>query len=221
MAALSAGEVPSVPTPDQVPVRRLTLEDAAPVGRMLARAFAEDPTTAWLFPRAAGRDQALERWYVLNTKILIASGEGWGTADLSSAALWLPMGLPSQGALRPLGRLLAWNLATAAMLRTRVFSAAATTLRMQRLHPKGPGWYLAILGTEPVRQGRGMASAVLAPILRRCDRLGLPAYLDTATAGDVAFYRGRGFLVVGEVDLPHSPHFWVMSRPATTRAIPS
>ena len=203
-----------MPTTVPGPVRRLTLQDAPAVGRMLARAFAQDPTSAWLFPHGAGRVSALERWYVLNAKILLATGEGWGTADLSSAALWLPVGLPYRGSIRPLGRLLAWNLMTVVMLRTRVLSAATTTVRMQRMHPKGPGWYLAILGTEPERQGKGLASAVMAPILGRCDSLGLPAYLDTATERDVSFYRGRGFLVVGEVQLRHSPHFWVMTRPA-------
>ncbi len=188
---------------------------------MLARAFAEDPTSAWLFPRETDRARALQRWYVLNAKILIATGEAWGTADLSSAALWLPMGLPSRGSRRSFGRVLAWNLRTVLMLRARVLSAAATTVRMQRLHPKGPGWYLAILGTEPGRQGEGLASRAMAPALSRCDRLGLPAYLDTATERDVSFYRARGFVVVGEVDLRPAPHFWVMTRPPSIRAGPT
>ena len=221
MTASPSGERSHLSTTAGVPVRPLTLQDAASVGSMLARAFAEDPTSAWLFPRETDRARALQRWYVLNAKILIATGEAWGTADLSSAALWLPMGLPSRGSRRPFGRVLAWNLRTVLMLRARVLSAAATTVRMQRLHPKGPGWYLAILGTEPGRQGEGLASRAMAPALSRCDRLGLPAYLDTATERDVSFYRARGFVVVGEVDLRPAPHFWVMTRPPSIRAGPT
>lgn len=180
---------------------------------MLGRAFETDPTSAWLFPRAHGRSRALEDWYRINSQILLATGEGWGTENLESASLWLSVGLPpAPRASYSLGSLVLWNLQTAWKLGPRVPRAALMTARLHRLHPKGPGWYLAILGTEPRLQGTGLGTAVLEPILTRCDQLGVQAYLDTATERDVHFYTGRGFEVVSELDQASGPHFWVMAR---------
>lgn len=180
---------------------------------MLARAFAGDPTSAWLFPGASTRAGRLLRWYRLTARVLIATGEGWGTDDLSSAAFWLSMGAgPGAPASGRIGKLLRWNLEAAALMGRRLPAAAWTTARVHRLHPQGPGWYLAVLGTDPARQRQGLASAALAPVLERCDRLGIQAYLDTATGSDVHFYEGRGFRVVGELSPARAPHFWVMRR---------
>jgi ribosomal protein S18 acetylase RimI-like enzyme len=202
------------PAAPRVPVRRLNEHDAGQLGAMLARAFAADPTSEWLFPRAASRTERLRRWYRLTASILLVTGEGWGTDDLSSAALWLEMGTGRGGAATGrVGQLLRWNLEAAALVGPRLLSAALTTARVHRLHPSGPGWYLAVLGTDPDRQGRGLASAALAPVLERCDRDGLQAYLDTATGADVHFYERRGFEVVGELSPARAPHFWVMRRP--------
>ncbi|HUY54477.1 MAG TPA: GNAT family N-acetyltransferase [Candidatus Nanopelagicaceae bacterium] len=181
---------------------------------MLARAFLTDPTSAWLFPKPDGRPEALARWYQLNAALLLASGEGWVIDDLSAAAIWLPMGRlrerPAHHArIRDVLRL---NLQVMWMLGPRVAPAAMTTVRLHRLHGVTPAWYLAVLGTEPSRQGTGLGTAVLAPMLARCDRTGTPAVLDTATLVDVRFYQGRGFEVAGEVQSRHGPRFWAMRR---------
>ena len=201
--------MPGVPT-----VRPLRLDDVPAVSRMLARAFAQDPTTVWFFPGVRRRQRRLERFYAIEVLTLLDAGEGWVTEDREAAALWLPVGRPPE---RPpgrahLGRQLRWNLAAAWLLGRRLPRAAATMIRVQQRHPREPHWYLACLGTAPERQGRGLGSAVLAPVLERCDRTGTPAVLDTATAEDVRFYQRRGFEVTAEVARPGAPHLWVMRR---------
>ncbi len=181
---------------------------------MLARAFAEDPTTAWLFPAARRRARRLERFYVMEVLTLLDAGEGWVTDDRHAAALWLPVGRPPE---RPpgrphLGRQLWLNLELARLLGRRLPRAAASMLRVQHRHPREPHWYLACLGTAPEWQGQGLGSAVLAPVLERCDRTGTAAVLDTATAADVRFYQRRGFVVIAEVSRPGDPRLWVMRR---------
>jgi GNAT superfamily N-acetyltransferase len=42
-------------------------------------------------------------------------------------------------------------------------------------HPKGPHWYLPLIGVDATKQGRGYGSALLRHALERCDRDGLPA----------------------------------------------
>ena len=86
-------------------------------------------------------------------------------------------------------------------------------------HPNEPHWYLAALGTDPARHGQGVGSALLAPILARCDAEGVPAYLETQNEANVAFYGKRGFQVREEVDVAGMPKLWLLWRePATSRS---
>ena len=78
--------------------------------------------------------------------------------------------------------------------------------------PTTPHWYLAILGTEPALQGRGVGSALLAPVLARCDDEDLPAYLESSKAENVPFYERHGFRGMGELQVPEGPSLWPMVR---------
>ena len=71
------------------------------------------------------------------------------------------------------------------------------------------------LGVEPDRQGQGIGSALIQPVLGRADAEGLPCYLETTKERNVTFYRRHGFDVVAEGDLPDlGPPFWTMRREA-------
>ena len=83
---------------------------------------------------------------------------------------------------------------------------------MSRHHLREPHWYLAVLGTDPEAQRMGLASAVLAPVLERCDREGMPAYLESSKAANIPFYNKHGFEVVDELCVPGGPSLWPMVR---------
>jgi len=69
-----------------------------------------------------------------------------------------------------------------------------------------------VLGTDPASQGRGIGSALLAPVLETCDRDGVGAYLESSKERNLAFYARHGFRMTGEVDLPRGPRVWLMWR---------
>ncbi len=91
--------------------------------------------------------------------------------------------------------------------------------RMHQARPSEPHWYLAVLGTSPDQQSRGLGGRVLAPMLERCDRTGVPAYLESSNPANVGFYRRHGFEATGRFVLdddvlvtpmfrePHPPPF--------------
>ena len=84
---------------------------------------------------------------------------------------------------------------------------------VEKLLPEQPHWYLQSIGTDPDFQRRGLASALLTPVLERCDAERMPAYLETLKARNVAIYERFGFRVTGEIDLPlGGPHVWLMWR---------
>jgi GNAT superfamily N-acetyltransferase len=76
-----------------------------------------------------------------------------------------------------------------------------------------PHWYLGVLATHPARQGEGLASAVLAPVLDEADRTGIACCLETSKDANRRFYSRRGFTQATDVLLPDGPRTWWMRRP--------
>jgi ribosomal protein S18 acetylase RimI-like enzyme len=82
-----------------------------------------------------------------------------------------------------------------------------------KLHPHEPHYYLSIVAVAPEHQGRGIGSALIRPILERCDRDGVPAYLEATTERNRALYERHGFRVSEEVRWPDDgPPLWLMWR---------
>ena len=75
-------------------------------------------------------------------------------------------------------------------------------------------FYLQGLGTDPDRQGEGLASAAMQPVLDRCDREGIPAYLESTKQTQRRVLRAprlRGHRVRATSPLG-GPPLWLMWR---------
>jgi GNAT superfamily N-acetyltransferase len=123
---------------------------------------------------------------------------------------WIPPGSYPRPAFRE-----ALRAVRAAKIIARVRhrgKAARLLLEVDRRHLREPHWYLAILATDPAVQGKGIGSALLAPILERCDRDGTIAYTETQKEANVSWYARAGFAVTGEVRLPGTPPVWCLQR---------
>ncbi len=198
-------------------VRRATRGDIPELAAMLSRAFAADPFFAYLAGDAPERSQRMrDGWRAILGHASAGLSETWTTDDLAGAAIWIPPGRPASGALDQLrllpsfARLTGWG-------RLRGVSTAMEALDERRhRHAPMPHWYLSALGVEPERQGEGIGSALLAPVLARADESGTPCYLETAVGRNVLLYERHGFDVVEELVLPNTDvHGWLMLRPAS------
>jgi ribosomal protein S18 acetylase RimI-like enzyme len=197
--------------PSQMPaVRRATASDVDALAGGLARAFLDDPVAGWAWRAEGPRLRALRRFHGTRLRQLLADEEVWTTSDLSCAALWAPpqrwrSSLREVAALGPSfmhPRLIA-----------RMPLVAAGWHALERKHPREPAhWYLAVLGTEPASQGRGLGSAVLGPVLAQCDEDGVGAYLESSKERNIDFYARHGFRVMGELRLLRGPTMWSMWR---------
>ncbi len=195
---------------DSPAVRRATVQDIPALARMLARAFFDDPVASWAWRPDALRLNALERFQAVRLRQLIAGEEIWTTDELTCAALWAPPG--------------SWHmpLRETAMLvpcfrHPRLFARMPLVAlgwdKLERAHPRRPPhFYLAVLGTEPEAQGRGLGSAVLGGVLEQCDSDGVGAYLESSKERNVDFYARHGFRVLDEIRLLRGPVMWKMWR---------
>lgn len=189
-------------------IRRARDDDHLELTAALARAFDDDPVMRWVFPGRRSRDRygaAFFRWSLWRYADQQVT---WTTDDRVGAAIWA---LPGRWHVSPsqLARLVWWTAAGTGLRGPRVMWGLD---RIERQHPDDRHLYLAVLGVDTDRQGRGVGSALLGPGLELCDRDGLPAYLETAKERNVAFYGRHGFTVTGELRLPKGPPVWLMRR---------
>ena len=87
--------------------------------------------------------------------------------------------------------------------------------------PGEPCWFLDLVAVAPAAQGRGLGRRLVAHGLERAHAGRGPAFLETATPGNVAFYQSLGFQVVSQQQAPDGgPVIWFMQtpRPAHTPA---
>lgn len=199
----------ATPGPARV-VRKASADEVPRLARAFARAFHEDPVIDWIIPDDSERPSRSERGFALYMrKVYLPHEECYATEDGTGAALWLP---PD-----------AWHLGPLAQLRLLPSMIAAMGPRLPRLlqaistieanHPREPHYYLAFVGVEPELQGKGIGTALLQPILDRCDREGMPAYLEASTSRNRGCYLRQGFEVTEEFRYPKGgPPSWRMWR---------
>jgi GNAT superfamily N-acetyltransferase len=189
-------------------VRKATKADVPGLAATLARAFDDDPVIEWAFRNGRSRIRCSERWFRLRLNSLLGHGETYTTADLAGAAIWT---LPDRWRTQPVEMLRTIPLLPGAGL--GVVKVLRGLDRVERAHPaKPPHYYLAILGTEPDRQGEGIGSALMQPVLEDCDANEIGAYLESSKERNVDFYTRHGFRVKRELDLPRGPRIWLMWR---------
>jgi GNAT superfamily N-acetyltransferase len=189
-------------------VRRATRADLGPLSRALGRAFLDDPVMAWFFPDERRRMAYVEAVFRLRVGGLLKQDEVYTTDDHAGAAVWAQ---PERWEMRPLEGI-GFVARLAPMVRSRLPLLARGWNLVDGAHPKEPHWYLAILGTEPEARGRGVGSALMAPVLEDCDRHEVPAYLESSKESNLDFYARHGFRVTGELTLPDGPKVWPMWR---------
>jgi len=192
-----------------ITVRKAAAIDLGAVTDVLQQAFYEDPVIGYLFPSERSRRWRLAKlWQTELTTHYLPLHSVWTTEDFSGAALWAP---PKHWSV-PLGDVIRHIPAWSRTFGRRVPRALRFLSTVERVHPAEPHWYLHAVGTAPRMQGKGVATALLEPVLARCDDEGVPAYLESSNERNIPLYARHGFKVTGEIRLANGPLMWPMWR---------
>jgi ribosomal protein S18 acetylase RimI-like enzyme len=192
------------------PVRSAHAGDLRAVSLALARAFRDDPVHRWILPGEFDWAIASDAFFAMVMRDMLRHDAVFTTEGCFGAALWIPP-YPQPASLR---ERLAMAVRWYAAIGRRSSEVGAQLSRIERAHPREPHWYLAVLGADPRHQGRGVGSALLAPILARCDADRVPAYLESSKHSNVPFYERHGFRVLDELAIEGGPVIWRMLRGA-------
>lgn len=188
-------------------VRTLGAHEIDRCATLITLAFAADAPSRWLWPDTGVFLDAFPRFVRAFGGAAFAAGAAHATADFNAAALWLPPGAASDD--DALGRLFEETVADD--LKTDVFLLFE---QMAAHHPDEPHWHLPLIGVDPGFQHLGLGGALLAHALERCDREGLPAYLEATSRRNAALYARHGFERIGTIQAGESPEIIPMLRRA-------
>jgi ribosomal protein S18 acetylase RimI-like enzyme len=168
-----------------------------------ARAFMEDPYIVYLQPDKSKRAN-LKYVYEYYVRLMVAEGdEAYATSpDCEGVAIWVDsQAKPSCLApLRSGNPLLIFRCGWRYIYEETRIDRQCDKIR-KKLAPSRH-WYLAWLAVAPEHQGKGYASTLLKPVLRRVDKQHLPAYVETQNKKNVALYRHFGFELKQEIRVP-------------------
>lgn len=170
---------------------------------IIQSAFEQDPPVRWLYPD----DAEYGRHFPAFAAALGAPALTEGTLRLNeaAAALWVQPGSePDETAL--------CEVIERSLPPHRQGDAFAVIEEMGAHHPDEPHWYLPVIGTCPDSQGQGHGALLLRPVLKICDRTGVPAYLEATTTRNRALYARHGFDATAEIRVAGCPPLTAMVR---------
>lgn len=167
----------------------------------LAEAFSADPLLEILAPDPARRVKLGPSMMSVLLAYGMRYGQVWSNDDASAVAIWLnpesgPMKMPRM--LRAGMWRAPFMLGLDGMGRMSKVMSATEVFHNQ---VEGPHWYLMTVGTRTARQGQGLGSMLVELGISRADAAGVPCYLETGTDSNIAFYRKRGFEIIGQAEL--------------------
>lgn len=191
-----------------ITVQTARSDDVEQVSATLSRAFFDDPVLAWIVPEPGRRRTVLPGLFRIFAAAFIRHHESLVTSDGAGAALWAPPGVPAvaEHEAEQFGRELEKVTGADA---PRLFAVDDV---MAAHHPRTPCYHLQLVGVDPEWQGRGVGSALLTPVIERCDRDGVPAYLEATSPHNRRLYERHGFRTRETLQIPGGPVMWAMWR---------
>jgi len=187
-------------------------KDLKKASTVLMRAFHDDPLIRLVYPNDEERikySPYLWEYLLLDG---IRYGEVYSPSDLiEGIAKWLPPGKEHMGIWRSIrsGAITMSRMASKQkderfLSMRKIAEITDHILKLHKTLVSEPHWYLANIGVDPKHQGKGFASKLIKPMIKRIEEEGYPVFLETNFEGNVALYEHLGFEVIDERLVPET-----------------
>lgn len=190
-----------------VTVRRAIPDDAGPLIAVLAEAFVEGTLAEWLVPEERHRRPVCFRYFRLMLNHGFEHGQVDTNADLSAVAIWHARNeVPPAAAPDYQDNLeqATGKYAPKFLLLDAMFEAH---------HPRIAHDYLAHVAVDPLRQNRGLGTALLAYAHGRLNQANRAAYVVACNERSRDLYLRLGYRQGAALHTPSGgPMFWRMWR---------
>lgn len=181
--------------------------EASNVLSCLTLGFSADPFMRWLYPKPGDFLNHFPRVMDFFGGRAFDHGTAFRNDDFSASSLWLPPSVhPDEEQL-----ISCFEQTVAPEKHDALFE---TFGQMDKYHPDEDCWHLAFIAVDPLRQGKGLGSALLKACLRRCDEDGRPAYLESTNPANLSLYKRYGFEEMGLIKADQAPPLFPMFRAA-------
>jgi ribosomal protein S18 acetylase RimI-like enzyme len=164
-----------------VEVRRANVADLDRAAVVLGEAFADYPWTRWTVDPDDHLRQITELQRIALRSYGLGFGQVWvGLVDgiVECAAVWMDSSVEVPASVREQTAPL-----TAGLEGANHPASVAAQQQIRRWRPERRHYYLATVGTSPLAQRRGVASAVLLPMLAKAQDEQVCAFLETSSGG--------------------------------------
>lgn len=172
----------------------------------LALGFAADPFARWVWPDAGVYVENFPKFAITVAGAAFDQSTAYIVEGCSLASLWLPPGVPADqdGAMELLAETVRPDIIT---------DLQAIAAQRVLHHPTNrPNWYLFMIAADPAYLGRGLGTAMMTHVLRRCDADGTIVYLESSNPRNLTLYMRHGFHITGEIRSGSSPPIFPMIR---------
>lgn len=150
----------------------------------------------WIMRKDERRQEALRRFFSMMTEQCLPHGLVFSEAAHAGAALWTPPGKWKSRWYQHLWQLPTWISIVGGRRLPEIIRATDVIAEQ---HPPRPHYYLFAIGVDPKDQGRGIGKALMRPVLDRCDRERVAAYLEASKPDNVPVYESVGFKAQREI----------------------
>ncbi len=184
--------------------------------KVLANAFQKDPLWVYFFQNELKRFNKLVQIFKMAIQYGISHGKVYATSEkMEGVAIWLPdnkVDMSLYQIIRSGGLSVLQTLNLKEMIQSLQFSNFSSAI-----HNKSARFrhcHLQCIGIHSEFQGKGFASKLIKPMLKKLDVEKTPCSLDTQNKENVHLYQHYKFRVVSEKRIPGtSIGHWFMVRP--------
>ncbi|MGH6641058.1 GNAT family N-acetyltransferase [Hypericibacter sp.] len=187
-----------------ISVKVSSLSDESKIMDVIGLSFIADPVLRWMYPDLQQFVVYLPQLTKAYGGRAIDHGSAYYVDGYWGAALWLPPDIHSDDE--------AFAVLLDRSIGDQKNDAVATFQQTADFHPRGPHWFLAVIGVDPIHQHKGIGSALIKCGLVPCDRDHLPAYLEATNPKNIPLYERHGFELLGTIQLSGCPPLFPMLR---------